>query len=131
MDGFNEVTSGQRERVAELTSRLRAVSEAIATMRRDTSNDEALLQISLLQNSVSDVVELMGSADTIEDIELDMLLDDVAFELDQLQERVERLGGSMPSGGGGTGGTSGLWIIGGAIVAVGAFLFWQSRQPAF
>lgn len=125
MDGFNEVTSGQRERVAALTSSLRELNEAIASMRRDTSDDESLLHISLLQNSAADITGLMRSVDTLQDTELDMLLDDVAFELEQLQERVEVLAIAIP----GTAAVkTGLWILGGVALAGAAFLIWRNRS---
>lgn len=123
IDGFG-VTQGQRDRAQAILGRIGDLSEAIAQARAAASSEAALGRLSLIEGQLDRAHAMLLEGDDLQDEAADMMLDDVDFELDQVEERLEAYGvapGRSSEGGMGVW----PWVLGGAALAA---LWWYGSR---
>jgi hypothetical protein len=124
MDGLEAITTGQRDRYRAAVERLNELERSLASMRRSAGDEAAIGRVAMLQSQAARIRTILEEASGMEDEFLDMAVDDATSELDQLEERIGRAGGSAP-----TDYTTVAWVAG--AVAVGIGLWWWSNRPEF
>lgn len=128
MNGIAEVTQAQRDRYRALSERARTVDAVLREFRRAATTDAQVGQLALIGGQLERVQTDLILADDLTDEELSMALEEMDFELDQLEERLQAYeaaqGGASSASAGGLG--TGALIAGGAVL-LGA-LWWISRE---
>lgn len=91
MDGLGEVTQEQRTRYQALRDRVRSLTRIIGELRAAAPDTDTLGRIGLIEGQLDRARSTLEMSGEAQDDELEMAMDDVGFELDQVEERLQAL----------------------------------------
>lgn len=129
MNGLGDVTQEQRNQHAALIVRASDLANQLGGLRQAARTEAQVGQIALIEGNLEQANALLREASNLPDVEFAMALDDAAFELDQVQERINALGSGSSSS---TSSGSKTWVwIGGGLLAAGAFAYWMKKRQGY
>ena len=126
-DGLGSLTQSQRDRYQALNERIASLWNAFRETRNAATSTQSVGRIALIEGQLESAQRIMLESAESDGQALDMAMDDVDFELDQVEERLmaarEQDNGSEGSQLARTIGGGAVLLI--AAAGIGAFLLWR------